>query len=86
MPLTPLNEPGEIDAFGVRFSMEDRGKLVRCHVFRAAVEFIEERPARTNDELIARFQANRRVFERMASDLYDAGHRTPWIGVFGLTA
>ncbi len=83
MPLTALNRPAEIDAFGVRFTMEDRGKLVRCHVFRAAIDFIEERAARTDDELMARFQGNRGLFERMASDLYDAGHRTPWIGIFG---
>ena len=79
MPLTALDEPGVVDPFGIRFSMEERGKVVRCHVFRAAVEFVDELPANTDAELLARFQRSRGLFERLASNLYDAGHRNPWI-------
>ncbi len=85
MPLTALKEPGEIDAFGVRFTMMDRDKVVRCHVFRAAIDHIEERPAGNDEDALARFEKSRWMFERLASNLYDAGHRTPWIGAFGLT-
>ena len=85
MPLTPVKEPGEVDAFGVRFTMEDRGTKVRCHVFRAAIDHIEERAAGSPAETLARFEKSRWMFERLASNLYDAGHRTPWIGAFGLT-
>lgn len=84
MPLTAVKEPGEVDAFGVRFMMEEREKRVRCHVFRAAIDHLEERSAGNDEDTLARFERNRWMFERLASNLYDAGHRTPWIGVFGL--
>ncbi len=83
MPLTAIDDPGEVDAFGVRFTMEERGKRVRCHVFRSALDRIEDHATRTDDELLSRFQRSRGLFEQLASNLYDAGHRTPWIGVFG---
>ncbi|WP_131116317.1 DUF1488 family protein [Lichenihabitans psoromatis] len=79
MPLTTMNEPGEVDAFGVRFKMEDHGKVVRCHVFRAAIDQGETRVSRTDDDRLARFQRSRALFELRASHLYDAGHRTPWV-------
>ena len=82
MPLSHIEEPGEVDAFGVRFTMEERGRLVRCHVFRAAIDKLQERQAPNDDELLARFQSYRAMFERLASNLYDAGHQTPWIDVF----
>ncbi len=84
MPLTARNEPGEVDAFGVRFTMEERGRPVRCHVFRSALDLIEEHAAGSDDELLARFQRSRALFERLANNLYDAGHRTPWIEAFGM--
>jgi len=77
-----MNEPGEVDAFGILFNMEDRGKLVRCHVFRAAMDRVEDHASQDSDELIARFQKSRRMFEQLASNLYDAGHRTPWIDAY----
>jgi hypothetical protein len=79
MPLTSIDEPAEVDAFGVRFTMEERGRRVRCHVFRSAIHDLEDYPAGSADEQLARFKANRGVFERQASRLYDAGHQTPWI-------
>ena len=83
MPLTAIDAPGEVDAFGVRFTMDERGKPVRCHVFRNAINHMEDHPAGSDDELLARFQRSRTLFERLASNLYDAGHRTPWIEAFG---
>ena len=82
MPLTALAEPGVPDAFGIHFDMEDRGRRVRCHVFRGAILAVEQRPAAGRDVLSA-FQRSRPMFERLASNLYDAGHRTPWVDVFG---
>ena len=82
MPLTAVDEPGVLDAFGVNFTMTDRGDPVRCHVFRNAILTVEQRTAR-GDEVLSAFQRSRGMFERLASNLYDAGHRTPWIDVFG---
>jgi hypothetical protein len=82
MPLTTVDDPGEIDPFGVRFTMEDGGTFVRCHIFRAAMDHMEDRAIRTDDERLARFQKARGLFESVASRMYDAGHRTPWIDIF----
>lgn len=82
MPLTAVDKPGVVDAFGVHFDMEDRGSPVRCHVFRSAVASLEQRTLR-DDALLSAFQRSRGMLERLASNLYDAGHRTPWIDVFG---
>ena len=79
MPLTSMDEPAVVDAFGVRFTMEERGRPVRCHIFRSAINDLDEHPAGSEAEQLARFKANRGAFERQASRLYDAGHRTPWI-------
>jgi hypothetical protein len=84
MPLTAIDEPGQVDAFGVRFTMEERGKRVRCHVFRSAINHVEDHAAADDAELLARFQKSRTMFERLASNLYDAGHQTPWIEVFSI--
>ncbi|MCW6506974.1 DUF1488 family protein [Lichenifustis flavocetrariae] len=79
MPLTHIDEPGEVDAFGVRFTMEERGHRVRCHVFRSAITATADRRAASDADLLEMFQACRGVLERHASSLYDAGHRNPWI-------
>ncbi len=86
MPLTAVDKPGEVDAFGVRFTMEERGKMVRCHVFRSAINQIEDHAACNDEELLQRFAKSRGMFERLASNLYDAGHRTPWIDAFLVSA
>lgn len=85
MPLTTLDEPAAVDPFGVRFVMAERDKRVPCHVFRSAINHLEDRAAGSDEDLLARFQRSRALFERLASDLYDAGHRTPWIEAFGLS-
>ena len=82
MPLTAINEPAEVDAFGVRFTMNDRGERIRCHVFRSAINAPELNRAASDEDLLARFERNRRMFERLASNLFDAGHKTPWIEPF----
>ena len=79
MPLTSTDEPAEVDAFGLRFTMEERGKRVRCHIFRYVIHGLDDHPASSAEEQLARFKANRGIFERLASRLYDAGHQTPWI-------
>ena len=79
MPLTPLNEPGEVDAFGVRFTMEERGRLVRCHVFKSAINQVEGQRTSTGKQLLALFEKHRAFFERLASNLFDSGIQTPWI-------
>ena len=81
MPLTPTDLPGEVDAFGVRFMMNDLNGPVRCHVFQAALNYLEETYAHTGEEILERFTKNRTRLEALASDLHDAGHRTPWISV-----
>ncbi len=82
MPLTSVDQPGVLDAFGVHFDMKNRDELVRCHVLRGAILSVEMRSAR-GDDVLSAFQRSRAMFERLASNLYDAGHRTPWIDVFG---
>ena len=79
MPLTSVDEPGEVDAFGIRFTMEQRGERVRCHVFRSAVTAAAGHGVLSDADLLAMFQQNRPMFERLANHLFDAGHRTPWI-------
>lgn len=81
MPLTATDLPGEVDAFGVRFQMKDLNGTVRCHVFQAALNYLEDSYARTGEEVLERFNKNRPRLEALASDLHDAGHRTPWISV-----
>ena len=81
MPLTPHDSPGEVDAFGVRFWMSSLDRPVRCHAFRAALDYLEDRAAHTAQEILERFDKNRPRLEALASDLFDAGHRTPWISV-----
>ena len=82
MPLSATDQPGVVDAFGVHFDMTDRGEPVRCHVFTSAIVTAEDCSTRP-DELLSAFQRSRKLFEREASTLYDAGHRTPWIETFG---
>ncbi len=69
------NDPAVVDAFGVRFTMTDREKRVRCHVFKAAIDAMSPEA----EDLLSSFKKNRGVFARLASNLYDAGHRNPWI-------
>ena len=82
MPLSAVDQPGGVDAFGCHFHRTARGEPVRCHVFASAIITAEDCSARP-DELLAAFQRSRKLFEREASVLYDAGHRTPWVETFG---
>ena len=79
VPLTAVDEAGEVDAFGIRFVMEQRGERVRCHVFRSAITATAEHAVVSDEDLLALFQKGRSMFERLASNLFDAGHRNPWI-------
>lgn len=82
MPLTSIDEPGVVDAFGVCFAMEEHGRLVRCHVFRNALNQVEGQAAMNDGELLVSYQKHRVLFERLASNMFDAGHRNPWIEAF----
>ena len=84
MPLTNTDAPAEVDAFGIRFLMQAPDGPVRCHIFRAAIDELEESHAPTSVEALRRFDKHRQRLERLASRLYDAGHQTPWIGVHDL--
>ena len=81
MRLTSTGQPAQIDPFGLVFTMESREGLVRCHVFREAVDELEESHARNGDEMLRRFTAHRRRLEAIADRMYGAGHKTPWINV-----
>ena len=81
MRLTSTDLPAVLDAFGLHFTMESRGGPVRCHVFAAAVDELEESHARNGAEMLRRFGVHRRRLERVADRMYGAGHTTPWINV-----
>ncbi len=79
--LTSTALPAEIDPFGLVFVMQGRDGPVRCHVFRAAVDELEESFTRTDAEALRRFDRHRGRLEQVADRMYGAGHRTPWINV-----
>ncbi len=79
--LTSTDLPAVIDPFGLHFTMESRDGPVRCHVFREAVDELEESHARNGAEMLRRFTVHRRRLERVADRMYGAGHTTPWINV-----
>ncbi|WP_428350874.1 DUF1488 family protein [Lichenifustis flavocetrariae] len=62
--------------------MEQRGERVRCHVLRSAITATAKHAAVNAEDLLAMFDLNRPLFERLASNLFDAGHRNPWIEGF----
>lgn len=79
--LTRTDLPAVLDAFGLHFTMQGREGPVRCHVFRDAVDELEESHARNGAEMLRRFAAHRTRLEQVADRMYGAGHRTPWINV-----
>ena len=81
MRLTSTAIPPAVDPFGIVFVMEGRGGPVRCHVFQAAIDELEQSHARTGAEMLRRFERHRRRLERVADRLHGAGHATPWISV-----
>ena len=81
MRLTRTDDPAVIDPFGLHFTMQGREGPVRCHVFSAAIDELEESHARTGAEMLRRFTVHRARLERVADRMYGAGHRTPWINV-----
>ncbi|MCW6510325.1 DUF1488 family protein [Lichenifustis flavocetrariae] len=82
MPLTHIDEPAEVDAFGIRFTMDHYGERVRCHAFRSAITAMADHAATSDEDLLAMFELNRPLYERLANNLFDAGHRNPWIEVY----
>ena len=81
MRLAPTDIPPAVDPFGIVFVMQGRGGPVRCHVFGAAIDELEQSHARTAAEMLRRFERHRARLERVADRLHGAGHATPWISV-----
>lgn len=81
MRLTSTDLPAVLDPFGLHFTMEGREGPVRCHVFAAAIDELEESHARNSAEMLRRFAVHRYRLERVADRMYGAGHTTPWINV-----
>ena len=81
MRLTSTDLPAVVDPFGLHFTMQSRERLVRCHVFAAAVDELEESHSRNSAEMLRRFAAHRGRLEQIADRMYGAGHATPWIDV-----
>ena len=81
MRLISTDQPAQIDPFGLVFTMANRDGVVRCHVFRDAVDELEESHARNDAEMLRRFSVHRRRLERVADRMHGAGHATPWINV-----
>ena len=81
MRLTSTEQPALIDPFGLVFTMESPNGVVRCHVFRDAVDELEESHARNGAEMLRRFTMHRRRLEAIADRMHGAGHRNPWINV-----
>jgi len=79
--LTSTDQPAQIDPFGLVFTMNSRDGVVRCHVFREAIDELEESHARNPAEILRLFDVHRRRLERVADQMYGAGHKTPWINV-----
>ncbi len=84
MRLASTNVPAVIDAFGLVFVMQGLEGQIRCHVFQAAIDELEESHTREGAEVLRRFDRHRRRLERVADRMYGAGHSTPWINVADL--
>ncbi len=84
MRLNSTNQPAQIDPFGLVFTMQGQDGIVRCHVFRGAVDELENSHARDDAEMLRRFTAHRRRLEAVAERMHGAGHATPWINVVDL--
>ena len=81
MRLTSTTLPAKIDPFGLVFTMLSPNGVVHCHVFRAAIDELEESFTRTDAEALRRFDRNRKRLEQVADRMFAAGHLSPWIGV-----
>ena len=81
MRLTSTTQPPVVDPFGVAFVMQGRNGLVRCHVFRAAIDELGESYARNDEEALRRFERHRTRLETIADRMHGAGHQSPWIDV-----
>jgi len=79
--LASTSLPAVIDAFGLVFVMQGHEGPVRCHVFQAAIDELEESHTRDGAEVLRRFDRHRRRLERVADRMHGAGHSTPWINV-----
>ena len=74
MPLTPTNDPGVIDGWGVTFAMMEGDKRVRCHIGGDALEDIEPSNNPGEAERMRIFDRHRQTFEALAAKLYGDGY------------
>ena len=64
--LTSTDLPTVLDPFGLHFTMQGRDGAVRCHVFREAVDELEESHARSGTQMLRHCAVHRRRLERVA--------------------
>jgi hypothetical protein len=81
--LATLNEPGQELAGGIRFAMMDGIIRVDCWVSREALDGVEGGNS-SQHERTARFDRHRVNIERLASEKYVAGERSPIVMTFDL--
>jgi len=79
--LTAVREPGQNFAGGIRFTMMDGPTRVICWVTREALDHINRGNAYKQDHMVC-FERHRRRLERLASQKYDAGERSPIVMTF----
>ena len=68
-----------VDALGIRFNLADRDGDYACHVLRSAIDMLGDSAARGDADMLQRFAAYRRKFERLAAEMRASGHVNPWI-------
>ncbi len=73
MPLTATQSEPRDEGFEVSFVMTDGQKLFRCSAQLGALDAIEPDRTQSRNDRLQRFLRYRRVFEAVASELYDAG-------------
>ncbi len=83
MMLVTLNEPGMELAGGIRFMMMDGVGRVVCWVSREALDDVEGGNPSQHERTV-RFERHRIKIERLASQKYDAGEKSPIVMTFDL--
>jgi Protein of unknown function (DUF1488) len=75
MTLTSMNLPGIETDLGVHFGMMHNSKIVRVVVSRGILRSAAAGSTGRDDSYMATFEAHRKEFEAIASDLFDRGQR-----------
>ena len=75
MPLTSMNLPGFETNLGVHFGMMRDSKIIRVVVSRGVLRSAAGGSTAPEGGYVATFEVHRKVFEAIASDLFDGGQR-----------